>query len=87
MKGSGRVSLRNRKHLKKLLITKPHIPLVTTEQAQQYPPLSNSNNKPMTDTMNPNPAQNSVSNNSTENMNLRQSTHTKKPPVRYIEEF
>ena len=87
MKGSGRVSLRNRKHLKKLLITKPHIPLVTTEQAQQYPPLSNSNNEPMTDTMNPNPAQNSVSNNSTENMNLRRSTRTKKPPVRYIEEF
>ena len=41
----------------------------------------------MTDTMNPNPAQNSVSNNTTENMNLRRSTRTKKPPVRYIEEF
>ena len=90
MKGSGRVSLRNQKHLKKLLIAKPHTPLVTTEQTKQHPELPNLNIKPIKHPKMPTSVQSSAdipSNITTENINLPRSTHSRKPPVRYIEEF
>ena len=69
---------------------KPHTPLVTTEQTKQHPELPNSNIEPVKHPKMPTSVERSPdipSNITTENINLRQSTQSRKSPVRYTEEF
>ena len=91
--GSGRLSLRNQKHLKKLLIAKPYTSLVnanhqykTVQQAQTL----NTNIEPNEHPKKPNAVQSSSgipSNITTAYTNICQSSYSRKPPVRYIEKF
>ena len=85
--GSGRISLRNRCHLKKIINIKPHTPIlnnkidhckvITTENVIET---EKSSDTPIT-------SKTPAENNTTHKQTLRKSTHKQQPPKRYIEEI
>ena len=85
--GSGRISLRNRCHLKKIINIKPHTPILNNKidhckviTKENVIETEKSSDTPIT-------SKTPVENNTTDKQTLRKSTLKRQPPKRYIEEI